>query len=75
MKVGKTLVVIGSIISVFGLIFHLQGQAVLGPESSFMYSNPDWVTLGIQIAIAGFVITGIGGFVASRDKSGARLRG
>ena len=61
-KVGKTLVMTGSIISVLGLVFHLQGQAVLGPESSFMYSNPDWVTLGMQIMIAGFVMIGIGGF-------------
>ena len=63
MRMAKMLVIIGSIISVFGFIFHLQGQAVLGPESSFMYSNPEWVTLGIQIMITGFVIIGIGGFI------------
>ena len=41
---------------IFGLIFHLQGQSVIGPESSFMYSNPDWVTYGNQIAILGIII-------------------
>ncbi len=69
MRVGKTLVTLGSIISVLGFIFHLQGQAVLGPESSFMYSNPDWVTLGIQIMITGFVIIGIGSVVIIRKQA------
>jgi len=62
MKGVKPLVVIGTIILIFGLIFHLQGQSIVGPESSFMYSNPDWVTYGIQIAIVGIIIVvaGIG---------------
>jgi len=62
MKRVKPLVVIGTIILIFGLIFHLQGQSIVGPESSFMYSNPDWVTYGIQIAIVGIIIVvaGIG---------------
>ncbi len=57
---GIPLVIIGIIILIFGLIFHLQGQSVVGPESSFMYSNPDWITYGIQIAIAGIIIVGTG---------------
>ncbi len=52
--------IIGIIILSFGIIFHLQGQSVVGPESSFMYSNPDWITYGIQIAITGIIIIGIG---------------
>ena len=60
MKGGKSLVVMGIIILIFGGIFHLQGQSVIGPESSFMYSNPDWITYGIQIAIIGIIITGVG---------------
>ena len=44
----------------FGIIFHFQGQAVIGPESSFMYSNPDWINYGFQIVIVGIIIT-IGG--------------
>jgi hypothetical protein len=57
---GASLIIIGIIILIFGLIFHLQGQSVIGPESSFMYSNPDWVTYGIQIAIVGIIIVGTG---------------
>jgi len=60
MKGGKTLIIIGIIIGFFGLIFHLQGQSIVGPESSFMYSNPEWITYGIQMIIAGIVVFGIG---------------
>jgi len=60
MKGIKPLVIIGIIILIFGLIFHLQGQSVIGPESSFMYSNPDWITYGNQIAILGIIIVVIG---------------
>ena len=59
---GKTysIIGIGSITSIFGLIFHLQGQSVIGPESSFMYANPNWITYGIEIMIVGTIIIGIG---------------
>lgn len=60
MKGTKVLVITGTIVLIFGIIFHLQGQSVVGPESSFMYSNPDWITYGIQIAIAGIIIVGAG---------------
>jgi hypothetical protein len=56
----KPLVISGVIILIFGLIFHLQGQSVIGPEASFMYSNPDWITYGIQIAIVGIIIIVVG---------------
>jgi len=60
MKRVKPLVILGIIILIFGLIFHLQGQSVIGPESSFMYSNPDWITYGIQIAVLGIIIVVVG---------------
>ncbi len=60
MKEVKSLVLIGTIVLIFGLIFHLQGHSVIGPESSFMYSNPDWVTYGIQISIIGIIIVAAG---------------
>ncbi len=69
MKQVKALVILGTIILIFGLIFHLQGQSIVGPESSFMYSNPDWVTYGIQIAILGIIIVvaGIGISIIKRN--------
>jgi len=60
MKGLNPLVILGITIFIFGLIFHLQGQSVIGPESSFMYSNPDWITYGIQIAILGIIIAAVG---------------
>ena len=60
MKGVKPVVIIGAIISILGLIFHLQGQSVIGPESSFMYSNPEWITYGIQIVIVGTIIVAAG---------------
>jgi len=60
MRGVKPIVIIGTIILIFGLIFHLQGQSVIGPESSFMYSNPEWITYGIQIVIVGIIIVAVG---------------
>lgn len=60
MKSGKSLIIIGIIISIFGAIFHLQGQGYVGPESSFMYANPEWITHGIIIAGIGIGIITFG---------------
>ena len=60
MKWTKTIPMIGAVTIFFGVIFHFQGQAMIGPESSFMYSNPDWINYGFQIAITGTIITIVG---------------
>ena len=60
MRVGTPIIIIGVIVFVAGIIFHFQGQGLVGPESSFMYSNPEWVTYGQEIAIIGIIILGIG---------------
>ncbi len=60
MKGGRTLIIIGAVVGIFGSIFHLQGRSMVGPESSFMYSNPEWVGYGLQMIIAGIVILGAG---------------
>jgi len=59
MKVSAILGIIGAIILILGVIFHLQGLSIVGPESSFMYSNPEWISYGIQILIIGIIIIGI----------------
>ena len=53
MEKTYSIIGIGIITLIFGLIFHLQGQSVIGPESSFMYANPNWITYGIEIMICG----------------------
>jgi len=60
MKIWSLIVFIGTIIFILGIIFHLQGQSIVGPESSFMYANPEWISYGIQIAISGIIISGVG---------------
>ena len=60
MEKGYSVIGIGVITLIFGLIFDLQGQSMIGPESSFMYANPNWIAYGIGIMIAGIVIVGIG---------------
>ena len=60
MKVAKPAIILGIIVIGTGVIFHLQGQAIVGPETSFMYANPEWITYGKQIAISGILIIGFG---------------
>lgn len=60
MKIWKFVTISGIITIVLGITFHLQGQSMVGPQSSFMYANPDWITYGIQILITGILIFGIG---------------
>jgi mannose/fructose/N-acetylgalactosamine-specific phosphotransferase system component IIC len=60
MSKGYPIIGIGIISLIFGLIFDLQGQSIVGPESSFMYANPDWITYGIQIMVGGIIMIGIG---------------
>lgn len=60
MRKSEIIIIFGTIVAIVGMIFHLQGQAVVGPESSFMYSNPDWITYGQQIAVFGVLITCFG---------------
>ena len=60
MSKGYSIIGIGIISFIFGLIFDLQGQSIVGPESSFMYANPDWIGYGIGIMVTGIGIVGIG---------------
>jgi hypothetical protein len=41
-------------------VFYLQGNSVVGPESSFMYSNPEWIKNGQWIAAGGIIILSVG---------------
>jgi hypothetical protein len=69
-SIGIPVIGVGAIIAVFGIIFFLQGNSVVGPTSSFMYSNPKWVVNGGVIAAAGvgLIVFGIG-IILRRPKS------
>ena len=51
--IAKILVVVGVLFTIAGLIFAAQSKSLVGPQSSFMYGNPDWTANG-------FVILGVG---------------
>ncbi len=60
MKAGKPIIGLGIVVIMLGIVFYLQGQSIVGPESSFMYSNPQWITNGQWIAIVGIMILATG---------------
>ena len=60
MKAGKPIIGLGIVVMISGIVFYLQGQSIVGPESSFMYSNPQWITNGQWIAIVGIMILATG---------------
>jgi hypothetical protein len=58
-SVGRSLVIIGFIMIILGIIFILQSKSIffyVGPSSSFMYSNPGWTVNGIIIIGIGILI-------------------
>ena len=70
MKIGVAIISCGAIMLGFGILFFLQGNSVVGPTSSFMYSNPKWIGYGGSIIAVGVGIIVLG-IVASlrRPKS------
>ncbi len=60
MRMPKILIPIGAILIIFGTIFQFQGRGVVGPESSFMYYNKDWIYYGVAIIVCGIILSGIG---------------
>ncbi|HEX5358821.1 MAG TPA: hypothetical protein VFW99_02775 [Candidatus Nitrosotalea sp.] len=60
MRVGIAVMFAGIVIFVFGIIFYLQGNSLVGPSSSFMYSNPKWIVNGQWIAVVGVLILSAG---------------
>ncbi len=68
MKARSFGIIPGIVITILGIIFHFQGKGIVGPESSFMYSNPEWIDYGIILIIIGLVITAIGIFLSVTKK-------
>ncbi len=62
-----SIVIPGIILVIFGIIFSFQGQGMLGPETSFMYENQEWVDNGIIISMTGVILILIG-YVVEKKK-------
>lgn len=60
MRAGIPIIGVGIVILAFGIIFFLQGNSVVGPTSSFMYSNPKWIVYGQRIAAVGVAVIAVG---------------
>ena len=60
------IIISGIIVMIFGIIFQFQGQGMIGPESSFMYQNQNWIDNGIYIGMLGVIIILIGYFVEKK---------
>lgn len=63
MKIYSLLISAGIVVVILGTIFHFQGNGVIGPDSSFMYTNPEWITYGLQIVSLGVLILCVGIFL------------
>jgi hypothetical protein len=62
-RASRSLVIIGVILTILGIIFTLQSKSIVGPSSSFMYSNLGWtvngsiiIGIGISILVCGIDI-------------------
>ena len=51
---------IGAVVTAFGMLFFMQGNSIVGPTTSFMYSNPQWIVNGKWISISGMIILVVG---------------
>ncbi|MDE1766714.1 MAG: hypothetical protein KGI27_10655 [Thaumarchaeota archaeon] len=60
MRIAIPIVGIGITVFAFGVLFFLQGNSVVGPTSSFMYSNTKWITYGKTIAAVGIGVIVLG---------------
>ena len=70
MKIGFAVMGIGIATIISGIIFYLQGNSIVGPTTSFMYSNPQWIVNGERIVVGGITILAIGvGISLRRPKS------
>jgi hypothetical protein len=61
-----SIVIPGIILAIFGIIFNFQGQGIVGPETSFMYENQEWVDNGIFISMIGVILILIGYIVEKK---------
>lgn len=59
-------VVLGVLVILMGFIFELQGLGTLGPTSSVMYNNVDWVYGGGAVVVVGILILGAGLYLNRR---------
>ncbi|TLX92098.1 MAG: hypothetical protein E6K93_05025 [Thaumarchaeota archaeon] len=60
MRAGFMIISIGAVVTAFGMLFFMQGNSIVGPTTSFMYSNPQWIVNGKWISLSGIIILVVG---------------
>jgi hypothetical protein len=60
MRTSFVMMCVGFVFMISGMVFYLQGNSIVGPTSSFMYSNPKWIVNGLWIAVSGLLILAVG---------------
>ena len=65
-KSRRWVIIVGFVLVIMGIIFHLQGNSLIGPSSSFMYANPEWTFNGLIIIGIGTSVIVIGMYMKSR---------
>lgn len=68
MRISKLVIGLGVGLVIFGVLFQFQGRGVVGPESSFMYYNKDWIYYGATMIVSGVLIIGAGVFTLVRTR-------
>lgn len=71
-RISKLVIGFGAALAAFGVLFQFQGRGFVGPESSFMYYNKDWIHYGIAMMVSGVLIIGVGIFALVRARLHAR---
>ena len=64
MRLGRLVIIVGMIMIFFGIVFQFQGRGQIGPESSFMYYNKNWISYGMIIIASGIAVSGFGAFLS-----------
>jgi hypothetical protein len=65
---------IGALVALAGLTFTLQGYGVVGPQSSFMYTNQSWVYIGGVLLALGVVVVAASLRVPGRRTPGSAAK-
>jgi len=55
-----SLVILGVITIILGIIFYSQSKSKVGPKPSCMYNNPWWTSKGFIVILIGVSLVGIG---------------
>jgi hypothetical protein len=58
------LVLVGVLLVLAGFVFILQGEGIVGPQSSFMFNNPTWIYQGVAVMVIG-ILSLAGGLLLS----------